>query len=232
MLAGVFQGAGGWRLDFIDGGVLVNCSVLAPNQQFYTIDFQDRPRRPHRYDTTPKPLVLTMRGNESIVGPAGPVTIDGVINTGMSSGRRSRPQRTQRLHPDKNGNLPYQFAGIIKLRDLPGRFAPLRPGKPPELPAQAALRLPNASPAPLSTLTSKGASTGIQTMQTDLLKSMFSDGRQRGAPPPPVHPHAGHLRCCPRPASASEFFPESVILGCGPDSARAYPYTAGRSRRR
>jgi hypothetical protein len=32
-MAGVFQGAGNWRLDFIDGGVLVNCAYLAPNQE-------------------------------------------------------------------------------------------------------------------------------------------------------------------------------------------------------
>ena len=31
------------------------------------------------------------------------------------------------------------------------------------------------------------------------------------------------------PASASSSFPESVILGCGPDSARAYPYTVEAS---
>jgi len=36
-MAGVFEGAGNWRLDFIDGGVLVNCSFLSPNQQNYRI---------------------------------------------------------------------------------------------------------------------------------------------------------------------------------------------------
>jgi hypothetical protein len=34
-MAGVFVGAGGWRLDFIDEGVLVNCSSLSPNQEAY-----------------------------------------------------------------------------------------------------------------------------------------------------------------------------------------------------
>ena len=29
------EGAGSWRLDFIDGGVLVNCSFLSPNQESY-----------------------------------------------------------------------------------------------------------------------------------------------------------------------------------------------------
>src|SRR5271170_4377779 len=37
-MAGVFEGAGGWRLDFIDGGVLVNCSSLSPNQEAYALN--------------------------------------------------------------------------------------------------------------------------------------------------------------------------------------------------
>jgi hypothetical protein len=32
-MAGVFEGAGHWRLDFIDEGVLVNCAELSPNQE-------------------------------------------------------------------------------------------------------------------------------------------------------------------------------------------------------
>ena len=51
-LAGVFEGSGHWRLDFIDGGVLVNCSILSPNQQYYTIDFKSG-RAILAIDTTP-----------------------------------------------------------------------------------------------------------------------------------------------------------------------------------
>ena len=72
-IAGVFEGAGGWRLDFIDGGVLVNCSVLAPDQHGYTFDFKNN-RAAIVIDTTPKPLVLTL-------GP------DGTTMTGSGSGR-------------------------------------------------------------------------------------------------------------------------------------------------
>src|SRR5580693_3734518 len=54
-IAGVFEGAGKWRLDFIDGGVLVNCSILSPNQQNYSISFKNN-RAILTIDTTPKPL--------------------------------------------------------------------------------------------------------------------------------------------------------------------------------
>jgi hypothetical protein len=83
-MAGVFEGAGAWRLDFIDGGVLVNCSYLAPNQQNYKIDFKNN-RTTITVDTTPKPLVLTLKPDGTIAGP-GPFVIDGVIVSGSSGG--------------------------------------------------------------------------------------------------------------------------------------------------
>ena len=60
-------------------------------------------------------------------------------------------------------------------------------------------------------------------MQTDFLKStMFSDG-EKGLPTPPGIRMQGIYAAST--GFSLEFFPESVILGCGPDSARAYPYT-------
>jgi hypothetical protein len=61
-IAGVFEGAGGWRLDFIDGGVLVNCSVLAPDQHGYAFDFKNN-RATIVIDTTPRygPEIRTSR---------------------------------------------------------------------------------------------------------------------------------------------------------------------------
>src|SRR5580700_10897138 len=58
-LAGVFEGPGKWRLDFIDGGVLVNCSFLSPDQHSYTLEFKNN-RTAIVIDTTPKPLILTL----------------------------------------------------------------------------------------------------------------------------------------------------------------------------
>jgi hypothetical protein len=69
-------------------------------------------------------------------------------------------------------------------------------------------------------LSSKGAGTGIQTMQTDLLKTMF--GGDKGPPTPPGIRMHGIFAASS--GFSVEFYPESAILGCGPDSARAYPY--------
>lgn len=70
-------------------------------------------------------------------------------------------------------------------------------------------------------LTSKGAGVSIQTMQTDLLKTAF--GGDKGPPIPPGIRMQGIYAATT--GFSAQFFPESVILGCGPDAARAYPYT-------
>ncbi len=68
----------------------------------------------------------------------------------------------------------------------------------------------------------KSNSPGVVGAEKNLLVSMFNDGDS--GPPTP----AG-LRMNGVYASAGgfsiEFFPESAILGCGPDIARAYPYS-------
>src|SRR5277367_2230733 len=68
IMAGVFEGAGHWRLDFIDGGVLVNCSYLAPNQESYSLDFKGA-HPALIVHTKPKPLVLAVHADGTISGP-------------------------------------------------------------------------------------------------------------------------------------------------------------------
>jgi hypothetical protein len=97
-MAGVFEGAGGWRIDFIDGGVLVNCAGLSPNQESYKLDFKTG-RATLVIETTPKPLVLALHSDGTITGP-GPITLNGVIASGYVGGG-ANPNATQR---DQNGN--------------------------------------------------------------------------------------------------------------------------------
>jgi hypothetical protein len=197
-MAGVFQGAGNWRLDFIDGGVLVNCAFLSPNQENYSLKFESN-RTLLIIDTRPKPLELTFRADGTITGP-GPVTINGVVASGYVPGKTAEQKGTQ---TDRLGNY-YDSVGN-KVHDDPGytSFAP------------------RAATCPALNLTSKGASVGAQTMQTDLLKTMF--GGDKGPPTPPgIRMHGIYAAST---GFSVQFFPESVILGCGPDAARAYPYT-------
>jgi hypothetical protein len=66
-MAGVFQGAGNWRLDFIDNGVLVNCAFLSPNQETYSIKFENN-RAALIINTRPRPLVLAFHADGTITG--------------------------------------------------------------------------------------------------------------------------------------------------------------------
>jgi hypothetical protein len=228
-MAGVFVGPGSWRLDFIDGGVLVNCSFLSPNQEAYSFDFKGG-RAVLTINTTPRPLVLTYRADNTITGPPGPVTIDGVVPGGYTAGR-STPGHTETsqttthetVNQSQTGNygqsqLTYQGNGQYDAATthtnstyVPGTSTPGYTNFAPKRATCAAINL-----------STKGASVGIQTMQTDLLKSMFSDG-DKGPPTPPGIRMNGIYAAST--GFSVQFFPESAILGCGPDAARAYPYT-------
>ena len=197
VMAGVFVGADNWRLDFIDGGVLVNCAFLSPNQETYSLRFEEG-RTELIVNTKPKALVLTLHPDGSITGP-GPVTINGVVASGYHSGDLVRPA----TYKDSLGNYYDSQGNKIDKTAGYSTFSP------------------RTATCPALNLTSKGASVGIQTMQTDLLKTMF--GGDKGPPTPPgIRLHGIYAAST---GFSVQFFPESAILGCGPDAARAYPYT-------
>jgi len=216
-MAGVFEGAGNWRLDFIDGGVLVNCSFLSPNQENYRIEFKNG-RAAIIVDTTPKPLVLTLAADGTIVGP-GPLQIDGVVATGYTSGGDGGSSYSGGYH-DQYGNSISNSAAASSggpVFDSGGNrvYGAISSGGAP---GHATFSSRTAT-CPALHLSSKGAGIGIQTMQTDLLKTMF--GGDKGAPTPPgLRMHGNYAA---QTGFSVEFYPESVIVACG-EPARAYPY--------
>lgn len=225
---GVFQGAGNWRLDFIDNGVLVNCAFLSPDQRSYSLKFESG-RTLLVVDTTPKPLILTVHSDGVITGP-GPVTIDGVVATG-SSGGGSTPGHmdTEQVtsHQEMSALEAQTHAGESGLSNTGGGTYDLAttstrstyvPGA--SSPTYATFSHRRAT-CPALNLSSKGAGVGIQTMQTNLLKSVL--GGDKGPPTPPGIRMHGIFAAST--GFSVQFFPESAILGCGPDAARAYPYT-------
>jgi hypothetical protein len=216
-VAGVFQGAGNWRLDFQDPGVLVNCSFLSPNEQFYTLAFKNN-LPVITIETTPKPLVVTLRADGTMTAP-GPVVIDGVV-AARTSGGGVGPSYSGG-YKDKYGTLisdSQAASGAGPVYDSSGNrvYGPINAAGAPQT-----TFVPKRVTCPALNLSSKGASVGIQTMQTDLLKTMF--GGEKGPPTPPGIRMRGIFAAST--GFSAQFFPESVILGCGPDAARAYPYT-------
>jgi hypothetical protein len=214
-MAGVFEGPGKWRLDFIDGGVLLNCAFLSPDQHNYKIEFKND-RTAIIIDTTPKPLVLTLKADGTIVGP-GPLQIDGVVAGGYTNDG-----------PDPNGMSGYtdkygmslsnqQAASSSELYSGGQRYyGSVNSGSTGHTTFAS-----RTATCPAQNLSSKGAGVGVQTMQTDLLKTMF--GGDKGPPTPPgIRMHGIYAAST---GFSVQFFPESAVLGCGPDAARAYPYS-------
>ncbi|MFZ2024616.1 MAG: hypothetical protein WBA18_01450 [Terracidiphilus sp.] len=212
-MAGVFQGADNWRLDFVDGGVLVNCAFLSPNQETYSLSLANN-RATLTVHTTPKPLVLNVHMDGAITGPPGPVTIDGVIaggsvGGGMSSGHTENKETTTYSQNSNDGTVDSHTT--TQSTYVPGAYT-----------APQTTFVPRRATCPAINLTSKGAGVGIQTMETNLLKTAFG-GDSGPQTPPGIRMHG--IFASQSTGFSLEFFPESAILGCGPDAARAYPYS-------
>ena len=224
---GVFVGAGNWRIDFVTDGVLVNCAYLSPNGQHYKVNFRDG-NAVVVIDTTPKPLMLTYHRDNTMTAP-GPVTIDGVVPSG-SAGGGSTPGHmeshttttTQRIDGSQAGaysgdTLSYAGNGQYDATHTTTTNTYVAGTSTPAYTTFA----PRRVTCPALNLSTKGATVGVETMQTNLLKNMF--GGDTGPPTPPgIRMHGIYAA---NTGFSVQFFPESAVLGCGPDAARAYPYT-------
>jgi hypothetical protein len=183
----------------------VSCSFLSPDGNSYTLAFKNN-RAVVTINTSPKPLVLTVRADGIIVGP-GPVEIIGVVATGYDSGLRnasgmqiSASEAATSSQPVYNEN-GQRVSGTVNLGH--SNFSARR------------------ATCPAQNLSSKGAGVGIETMEKNVLSQAF--GGETGPPTPPgVRMHGIFAAST---GFSAQFFPESVILGCGPDAARTYPYT-------
>ncbi len=212
-MAGVFQGAGNWRLDFTSDGVLVNCSFLSPNEETYSMSLANN-RATLTLHTTPKPLVLNVHMDGAITGPPGPVTIDGVVpggsvGGGMSAGHTETKETTTYYQNYNDGTIDSHTT--TQNTYVPGTYT-----------APQTTFVPRRATCPAINLTSKGAGIGVETMETNLLKTAFG-GDAGPKTPPGIRMHG--IFAAASTGFSVQFFPESAILGCGPDAARAYPYT-------
>jgi len=216
-MAGVYSGAGNWRLDFIDGGVLVNCAGLSPDQHSYKLEFGSD-RTVLRVDTTPRPLVLTLHGDGTMTGP-GPVVLDGVVATGVA--RSGTDANASSGLTDQYGMSLTNSQAASNSQVYKNGQAYYGPKGQGSGPAYATFAHKQVT-CPALSLTAKAGAVGVQTMGTNFLKGMFSDGDTGPPTPPGIRMHGIFAA---ETGFSLEFFPESVIVGCGPDVARAYPYT-------
>jgi hypothetical protein len=136
----------------------------------------------------------------------GPFTIDGVIARGYTTGLHDQFGRPLSATEAATSSQVYDAYGHPVDRSA-------NPGH--------TIFSHKTVTCPALNLSSKNAGVGVQTMQTDLLKTMF--GGDKGPPTPPGIRMQGIFAAAT--GFSVQFFPESAVLGCGPDTARAYPYT-------
>jgi hypothetical protein len=176
-MAGVFAGAGNWRLEFSEASVALSCQDMIPDSHAYTISFANN-RATLDIASTPKHVVLTVDGDT--LNGASAMTVDGRISLGV------------RRKTDLQGQPVDVYTYQQVTRDC-------------------------AKPA-----LAKSNSPGVVGAEKNLATAIFNDG-DAGPPTPPGLRMNGIYAAST--GFSVEFFPESAILGCGPDVERAYPYT-------
>jgi len=206
----------------------VNCAFLAPDGHHYKVNFRDG-NAVVVIDTTPKPLMLTYRRDNTMTAP-GPVTIDGVVaggSTGGGYGAGHMESEQVTTHQQMNALEAQSHAGESGLSNTGEGTYDLATTTTKSTYVPGTYRAPQTTfvpkrvTCPALNLSTKGATVGVETMQTNLLKNMF--GGDTGAPTPPgIRMHGIYAAST---GFSVQFFPESAVLGCGPDAARAYPYT-------
>jgi hypothetical protein len=234
-IAGAFEGAGKWRIEFSDRAATLTCAGLSPDPYRYNLQFRDN-RAFVTVNTAPKPTVLTFRGNEDIAG-SGPLVIDGRVIVGYSkgggsSGGSAGHYETQQTttHQELTPLEATQYAGQNGLSqngqtyDMASTSSESSwvPGSPRVSSGPVPLYGPKRATCAAPALSARNAAPGGTEVVTGLLTSLFNNGDKGPPTPPGIRMHG--IFAAPSGFSV-EFFPESAILGCGPDAARAYPYT-------
>jgi len=233
-LSGAFGGAGNWVIDFGDRGASMKCSMLEASPYNYTLTFRDN-RPVVTLNTAPKPTVLMVRGDQ-LSGP-GPLTIDGRVIVGWTKGSGGGSAGTaghyetqqvtthQELTPleatqyagqdglSRNGQTYDMASTSSQTSWVPGTTHAMPSGPQPIYgPKRAICVAPEL----------KNTGPGSTVAATGMLKTLFSNGDSGPPIPPGVRMHGIFAAST---GFSVEFFPESAVLGCGPDAARAYPYT-------
>jgi hypothetical protein len=177
-MAGVFMGAGQWRLEFSEASVALSCQDMIPDSHAYTISFVGN-RAVLDIANAPKDVVLTLDGDT--LNGSGPTAVEGRVSEGVHNGYDPVSGQPATI---------YQYLRVTR----------------------------NCAKPALS----KSNNPGVVGAEKNLLVSMFNDGD--AGPPTPAGLRMNGIYAASTGFSV-EFFPESAILGCGPDAARAYPYT-------
>jgi hypothetical protein len=232
-MSGAFAGSGSWRIEFDDRFAMMSCAGLAPEQHSYSIVFRNN-EAVVSIQSTPKPVVLVVKA-DGMLASAGPMVVDGSIITGYTNGGggsgghaagMTSQTTTQTLTPMEaeayqrggGGGTLTQDGQIYTLSQTTNSYTPsTRSYDPGPQPIYKAATRTCAQ----AILSSKGAGPGALDAAKSLATALFNDGDSGPKVPAGLGMHGVYAG----PTGFSvEFYPESAVIGCGPEAARAYPY--------
>ncbi len=231
-LSGAFAGTGGWRIEFGDRTASLTCAGLAADHYTYQIEMRGNAAYV-MMDTRPHPTTLALRADGALVGQ-GPLVIDGRVITGYTNGggggtpghyESHQVTTNQELTPMEAA--PYAGSGNLtqngqtyntSTTSTQSTYVPATPAAGPA-PIYAPKRANCVAPA----LSSKNAGATLTQGATGVLTALFNNGDKGPPTPPGIRMHG--IFASAATGFSVEFHPESVVLGCGPEAARAYPYT-------
>ncbi|HEY2118253.1 MAG TPA: hypothetical protein VGH37_03635 [Candidatus Acidoferrum sp.] len=235
-MSGNFVGNGSWRIEFDERNAAMKCADLAPGQRSYTVEVKNN-QAVVKIDSTPKPVVLAMKADGTLVGAAGPIVVNGSVVVGHSGGGTYTPgtpggmttstqTTTTSITPMEAQSQRYdggtfnQNGGMVDhtTTTTTNTYNPGTAGiySGPTVIYKAATR--TCSQAVLS---SKHAAASGTNMMQSMATSLFNDGDSGPPTPPGLRMHGTYGG---QGGISVEFYPESAIIACG-DAARAYPYT-------
>jgi hypothetical protein len=206
-LAGTYMGKGGWRIDFEEGSAHTQCGTLSNTPRDYTIEIKNN-LAVLTIDGEPKPILLTLKADGSLVG-TGPMTIKGFLIKSSGSGSSS----TSAGHWESNTTTTTHEHTALEASSVGVQTDPtlLQNGQiytttttnttNTYVPGATTYSGPTVSYIP-KTENCTQAVLGAQGKAGLRMRGMYqgADG------------------------FSVEFYPDSAVVGCG-QAARAYPYT-------
>jgi hypothetical protein len=232
---GAFDGKDFWRVEFDDRFVMLKCAGMVPDQHNYSIVMKNN-QAVITIESTPKPIVLTMKQDGTLAG-TGPVVVDGHIpgghgggggTTGGQAGGYTTETRTTQTEMTPMEAEAYQRGGGAGLSQNGQTYTATQTetvttfhnAQRPAAPQVHYLSVTRTCSQAI--LSSKGAgSTALN--QVEGMATMLFNGGDKGPPTPPgIRMHGIYAS---ETGLSVEFYPESAVVGCGLEAARAYPYT-------
>jgi hypothetical protein len=233
-MGGNFVGSGQWRIEFDEQAAAMKCSDLVPSSKGYAIELKND-QAILKIDSNPKPLILTMKSDGTLVG-AGPIVVHGSIVSGTSGGGSYTPGTpgssttsqqtvTTSMSPAEAQGRQYDGGtftqnGQMVDHTTTTNVTTYNAATPATYSGPTVTYAPATRTCSQAVLSSKHAAAGGTDVAKNFATALFNGGGSGPPTPPGLRMHGTYGGTG---GISVEFYPESAIIACG-DAAHASPY--------